>query len=176
MTLEEAKEFYFQYYGFSFHMGREEPARYDGFHSLGLGKETLSAWDEELLDGLFDELRTRRDRVWIPHGNILKVIGRKYCDVGKNLGRLLGEMEHMTDLDLFQTTLVIENMAGRTEHMKDGGVYIVCSCSGPAVRMNDVMEMLISLYGADHPADDRFSQAVSRYRSAYGTWTAHFRI
>ena len=63
MTLEEAKEFYFQYYGFSFHMGREEPARYDGFHSLGLGKETLSAWDEELLDGLFDELRTRRPRL-----------------------------------------------------------------------------------------------------------------
>ena len=31
MTLEEAKEFYFQYYGFSFHMDREEPARYNSF-------------------------------------------------------------------------------------------------------------------------------------------------
>ena len=75
MTLDEAREFYFQYCGFSFHTDREEPAKYGSFRMLGLGKEVLSAWDEELLDGLFADLRLRRDRVWVLHGNILKIIG-----------------------------------------------------------------------------------------------------
>lgn len=176
MTLDEAREFYFQYCGFSFHMDREEPAKYGSFRMLGLGKEVLSAWDEELLDGLFADLRLRRDRVWVLHGNILKIIGRNYCETGRNLARLLDEMERMSDLDLFQITLIIENMAGRTERMTDGGVYVFCRYSDLAGRMNDVMERLIAVCASGFPEDDRFHRAVHRYRLAYGTWTAPNRI
>ncbi len=171
MTLDEAKEFYLQYRGFSFHMDREEPAKYGSFRMLGLDRETLSAWDEELLDGLFADLRLRRDRVWIGHGDILKIIGRNYCDTGKNLSRLLDEIECMTDLDLFQNTLIIENMAGRNERMTDGGVYVFCRYSDLAGRMNDVTERMISACAAGDPVDERFRQAVRRYRLAYSTWT-----
>ena len=54
MTLAEAKEFYFKYNGFSFHMDREEPAKSGSFRMLNLGKDTLRKWDEELLDHYFD--------------------------------------------------------------------------------------------------------------------------
>jgi len=50
MTGEEAKEFYQSYLGSSFHMGREEPERYDSFMRLGIGEDVLREWDEELLE------------------------------------------------------------------------------------------------------------------------------
>ena len=48
MTKEEAKEFYQSYLGYSFHMGREEPAKYESFRRLGIGEDVLREWDEEL--------------------------------------------------------------------------------------------------------------------------------
>ena len=134
MKLEDAKRFYFQYDGSSFHMDREEPAKFNSFKMLNLGEETLKAWDEAYLN------------------------------------RLLDEMEKMERLDTFNMTLVIENMAGRTESMNDGGVYTVCRLSGLAMRMNDIVERLIGACYARHDTDDRFEKAVRRYRSAYVRW------
>ncbi len=170
MTREEAKRFYFGYLGFSFHMDREEPARYNSFRMLEIDKETLRQWDEELLENLFEELRERPDRAWATHGNILQVIRRNNCDTGKYLGRLLDEMERMESLGAEQLTLVIENMAGRTEAMTDGGVHIVCRYPELALRMNDVMERLISACSADPAAGGRFEKAVRTYRSACFKW------
>ena len=170
MTLEEAKEFYFQYGGHSFHMGREEPARYDSFKMLDLGADILRKWDEELLDGCFQRLWADPSRVWVLHENILQIIRRNKCDVNKYLSRLLDEMEKMERLDLFNITLITENMAGRNEPMNDGGVYIFCRNSDLAVKMNDITERLISSCSAKYIVNDRFEKAVRRYRSAYHKW------
>lgn len=170
MTLEEAKEFYFRYLGSLFHMDREEPAAYGSFKMLGLGKDTLREWDEELLDGLFQKLWSEPDRVWAAHERIVRIIARNNCDTQKNVGRLLDEMEKMEDLDEFNATLIIENMAGRTDPMNDGGVYAVCAYSGLAARMDDIMERLIAACSAHHEADARFDEAVRRYRSAWCRW------
>ena len=170
MTLENAKEFYFQYNGSSFHMDREEPAKYGSFRMLGLGKDTLSEWDRELLDGLFLNFWSEPERVWISHGTILQIIRRNNCDTEMNLSRLLDEMERMDDLPLFTLTLIIENMAGRNEPMTDGGAYVVCEYSDLAERMNDVTEHLIAACSARQKTDDRFEEAVRRYRSAYRKW------
>ena len=56
MTPEEAKRFYFEYNGFSFHMGREEPSRYNAFRALDIDPDTLKRWDEELLGNCFGKL------------------------------------------------------------------------------------------------------------------------
>ena len=170
MTLEEAKEFYFQYKGYSFHMDREEPAKYSSYRALGLGADVLKGWDEELLDGLFDRMKADPDRAWTAHGDILQIIGRHYCDTEEYLARLLDEMEGMDSLSAHVMTLIIENMAGRTEPMKDGGVYVYCKYSHLAERMNDVMERLIAVYTADEEAGKRFQDAVRRYRKAYAKW------
>ena len=170
MTLAEAKEFYFKYNGFSFHMDREEPAKSGSFRMLNLGKDTLRKWDEELLDHYFDRLWSEPEHTWGFHKTILDIVRRKNCDVDKCLGKLLREMEKMEDLDLFNMTLVIENMAGNTEPQKDGGVYVFGRYSDLAGRMNDVMEHLIAVYPQSHEVNDRFTRAVYMYRKAYGKW------
>ncbi len=170
MTLEEAKEFYFRYNGFSFHMDREEPRKYNSFRNLDIGKDVLEKWDEELLDDYFRSLSSAPDRAWVSHGNILKIISRNNCDAEKYLSLLLDEMENMEDLDLSNTTLLIENMAGRTEPMTDGGVYIFCKYPDLAEKMGRVMERLIDQCSAKYKADERFEEAVRRYRRSYDTW------
>ena len=170
MTLEEAKEFYFQYKGYSFHMDREESAKYNSYRELGLGEEVLKEWDEELMGGLFDRMKADPDRAWAAHGDILQIIGRQHCDTEKYLTRLLEEMENMDHLSTGVMTLIIENMAGRTEPMKDGGVYVYRDHPILAERMNAVMERLIAAYTVDKEAGKRFQDAVRRYRKAYAKW------
>lgn len=171
MTLEEAKEFYFQYLGSFFHMDREEPAKAGSFRMLGLGRATLRAWDEELLEGIFRSFRSDPERVWVRHGEVLKIAGRNNCDTDKYLGMLLREMEDMEGLDLFNITLIIENMAGRNEAQNDGGVYVFCKYSSLAVRMNDITEHLIETCCREFGADERLERAARRYRKAFGKWS-----
>ena len=171
MKLEEAKEFYFKYNGFSFHMQREEPDKYSSFKMLNLGKDTLRKWDEELIDRYFDRMWSEPEHTWVYHKTILDIVRRNNCDVNKCLAKLLWEMEKMEGLDLFNMTLVIENMSGNTEALKDGGVYVFCKSSDLAGRMNDVMEHLIAVYAQSHEVNERFTRAVYRYRKAYGKWS-----
>ena len=109
---------------------------------LGIKKETLRQWDEELLEDLFGQLRTGHERAWATHGNIIKVISRGNCNVRANLGRLLDVMEHMDSLEPGDLALVIENMDGRTASKKDGGAYLFRSCPELADRMESIMERL----------------------------------
>lgn len=176
MNLEEAKEFYFQYSGFSFHMGREEPVKYNSFMKLDLSKSVLREWDEELLDNCFARLWSDPGRVWVFHEKILEIVRRYNCDANQYLSMLLNEMEKMENLDAFNITLIIENMAGRTETTKDGGVYLFCKASGLSVRMNDITERLINSCSAKYGVDDRFEEAVRHYRSAYDTWGTSKRL
>ncbi len=172
MTLEEAKEFYFQYDGHSFHMDREEPARFNSFRMLEIGKERLREWDEELLDRLFRDMWSDPERIWITHGRILKILQRKNCDMKKYLSRLLDEMEKMDQLETDQMTLIIENMAGRNEKMSDGGVCLFCSCSDLAERMKDIEDRLIESCLTLHGTNKRFDKAIWRCRRAYDKWSA----
>ena len=167
MTLEEAKEFYFQYYGFSFHMDREEPARYNSFMMLELNPETLRQWDEELLEDLFSHFQDDPGRIWTRHETILKIISRNRCDSQYYMNRLLDEMAKMESLDLLNATLIIENMAGRTDAMKDGGAAVFFRLGGPVSRMNEIMEHMIETCRENNETDQRFAEAVHRYRQAY---------
>ncbi len=170
MTLAEAKGVYFQYYGQGFQMDREEPLKYESFRQLDLKETVLKTWDEELLDQLFQELWSKPDRVWITHGIILKTIRRGHCDMQQYLQRTIDEMAKMNDLDLFQQTLIIENMAGRTESMKDGGVYVFYRYPKLSKKMNDVMERLIASQRKEQERNKRYEDAVKHYRSAYDKW------
>ena len=151
-------------------MDREEPLKYSNFRQLSLGKETLRIWDKELLEDLFKNLWQQPGHVWNRHGEILKIIRRNHCDATKYLERLLDEMKKMNDLDLFELTLVIENMAGRTESMKDGGAYVFHRYSKLSERMNEIVERLIEANQADLEGNQRYREAVFRYRRAYDRW------
>lgn len=171
MTLDEAKDLYFSYLGFMFHVGREEPEKYDSFRMLDIKKDTLKQWDEELLDGLFANLWTKPDRIWSLHSRIIGIIRRGYCDTERYLGRLLDEMERMEGLSPDQLTIIIENMAGRNEPLNDGGVYIFSRHHGFGARMNDIVWRLIAARSAYPDPDGRFSRAVLTYRKSCSKWS-----
>ncbi|MBQ3394080.1 MAG: hypothetical protein IJG64_02885 [Oscillospiraceae bacterium] len=170
MTPEEAKRFYFEYNGFSFHMGREEPSRYNAFRALDIDPDTLKRWDEELIRNSFEKLWSDPERAWAVHGTILDIIRRKNCDVRRELSRLLGEMEKMDSLSCSSITLILENMAGRTESLKDGGVILFSGYPSLGVRMQKVTDKLIAAGIATGEADERFRKAAGRYRSACTKW------
>ena len=166
MTKEEVKEFYQSYLGFSFHMGREEPGKYESFRMLDLGEDVLTEWDEELLEQQFGKLWSEPGRVWARHGNMIGIIGRGHCDTERYLGRMLDEMQRMEDLEPYELTLIIENMAGRTESGKDGGAYLFRSHPELKERMRDVMQRIIAARSADPDIDERARRAINRYRKA----------
>ncbi len=145
-------------------MGREEPAKYESFRMLDLGEDTFREWDEELLEQQFRKLWSGPGHVWTYHGNIIGIIRRGHCDAGRYLDRLLDEMQRMEDLEPFEMTLIIENMAGRTESGKDGGAYLLRSHPGLQKKAEDVMQRLISARSADPGMDERAQRAISRYK------------
>ena len=176
MTLVEARKFYFEYCGYSFHMGREEPVRYSSFSKLNLSEETLGRWDQELLDGYFEKMSTDRENAWVSHGHIIRIIMRNHADAEANLIRLLNAMTEFDDLDLFNLTLILENMAGRTSALSDGGVRVCCCFSDQAERMNEIMEHLIESFRSRENVDGRFESAVLQYRRAFIKWNSPAEI
>ena len=182
MTQEEAKEFYFDYYGYGFHMSREEPGRYSAFRSLHLPGEVLKAWDKELLEDLFRKMRSDPDHAWIAHGHILGILKRGNCDVSAWASRLLDEMESMDRTDAKNRILITENMVGRNGDLSDGGAYLICRFTPFAGRMDQVMEHLmrtVDIYdgslseekrGWEKPAE-RCRRAAENYRTAVRKWS-----
>ncbi len=175
MTIREAKEFYFRYDGSAFHMDREEPGRYGGFKMLHVGNDVLRGWDEEILDGLLEKLGTEPEDAWRYHEKMIRIIRHGYCDAEKYLGMMLDGMENMQDPDMFNVTLILENMAGRNEPLNDGGVHTVFRYSALAPRMNDVTERLIAECSSAYDTDERFDRAVNRYRASYSKWSREFQ-
>ena len=177
MTLAEAKDFYFAYKGYSFHMGREEPSRYNEFKKVCPDKSVLKEWDEELLEGLFKDLSSDQEHAWIAHGHILKIAFRGNCDAGLWGERLLREMEHMDSLDAKNRILITENMAGRTEKLTDGGVFFFCRYTGLEKEMHRIMLRLLDIpvypdeFEGEQPGwadpQERYQRAKSSYLQAY---------
>jgi len=181
MTLDEAKAFYMRYKGYGFHMGREDPSIYESYRSLHIDKTRLRDWDEELLDELFRELCTEPEHAWITHGHIIDIIKRGNCDVDSWSGRLLDEMSSMGGLDARNKILIIENMAGRSTLLDDGGVYLFCEKSSLGKKMKTVMSGFMDFrlsaeesLPSGQPGWDnivlRFDNARADYYRACGKW------
>lgn len=168
MTLEQAKEFYLRYSGIQFHMGREEPGLYSRFQSLGLTKDQLGIWDEEILADLFEKLWDNTENTWMLHSKISEVIQRKNCNIGLNTTRLLDEMEKMDALDEMNRILIIENMAGRDANFKSGMCCFICSYTGFSDRMNRIVKKIACVPAEYTP--DRLEKAVKNYSSAYARY------
>ena len=168
MTIEEAKAFYLGYKGYTFHMDREEPVRANMFRMLQLGSETFREWDEELLEERFGCLRADPARAWTAHGDILRILERGYCDTGRWAERLLEEMDRMDRLEPEVRTLILENMAGRTESQKDGGICFFCRKTGLEEKMKETLERLM---GIPDPQDgERLERARKACRRACAKW------
>ncbi len=175
MTLSEAKGYYFKYNGHGFHMMREEPQTYSVYKTLQIMPETLKEWDEELLRKNFREMREQPEHAWVYQGEILEIMSRGRCDAEDWTSKLLHAMERMTVLDKHCKILIIENMAGRTEPQKDGGVYFICRNTRLETRMQEVMGKLMDFSCDENDNTEkrgwgdvrgRYLRAVSSYERA----------
>lgn len=164
MTWEEAKEFYFRYEGHAFHMDREDSAGYEAFRRLAPGRDLLKRWDEELLEGL---LRAGGRPFWSRHERALQILRRGLCDPALWGGRLADVLEQ-EEPDPHEAALLLENMAGRSESMTDGGVYILRECPAVLTRTDRALSRLTE--GAAGEPDERLERAIRRYRAAYKKW------
>ena len=179
MNLEEAKKFYLKYGGREFHMSREEPDRYREYRTFPVSQEMKREWNEELIRNAIRDMWVYPERVWIYHGNVLDYLHRPDCNTEVWAARLLDEMEKMPQLDKKNKVLIIENMAGRSANMQEGGVWFYCACTGLGSRMNEIMEQIMDFSCEDEPPrglgwenmQKRLDKACARYRKLYAEFS-----
>ena len=179
MNLEEAKEFYLKYGGREFHMSREEPDKYREYRAFPVSQEMKREWNEELIANAIRNIRTYPDRASSFHFSVLEYLRRPGCNTEVWAGRLLDEMEKMPQLDKKNRILIIENMAGRSANMQEGGVWFYCACTSLGSRMNEIMERIMDFSCEDEPPrglgwenmQKRLDKTCARYRKLYAEFS-----
>lgn len=161
---EKIREFYKQYDGHSFHMAREEPAKYNSW-IVPLPEEIRRKWDQEIIDDLFASLWDDDSRVWSRHYRLIELIKRNKNE--NNIERFLDEMEKMPTLDKRSKIIIIENMAGRDEG-HNGGYRLVCQFPHYVDRLNSIMERIMdfTLEESDRSDDLGWQDITGRYQRA----------
>ena len=161
---EKIREFYKQYDGHSFHMAREEPAKYNSW-IVPLPEEIRRKWDQEIIDDLFASLWDDDSRVWSRHYRLIELIKRNKNE--NNIERFLDEMEKMPMLDKRSKIIIIENMAGRDEG-HNGGYRLVCQFPNYVDRLNSIMEKIMdfTLEESDRSDDLGWQDITGRYQRA----------
>ncbi len=159
------KDSYMKYNGSTFHMAREDRDAYNLYKVLTPGPQTLSEWDEELLDSLFSKLWENDDSFWWMHSRIIEVLNRKHVDIDRWVSRLLDEMEKTENLNNQSRIIVIESMSGRNSKEEDGGVHLICTETKYELRMVEVMNGLIN-FPCDIKLATRYVKAVDSYEEA----------
>ncbi len=175
MTIKDAERFYKIYNGYTFQMGREEPAKYDAFRELKIPDDMLREWDLDLIAQGFEHLWDEEKNVWSRQGDLLEVIKRFGKGAGVYVDPLLQEMEKMDRLNKQNRILIIENMSGRDREYKSGGVYFICTNTDQAEHMNEVMKKIMDFTCTDkdnleYPGwtdiNGRFTAAKNAYKRA----------
>ena len=175
MKLEETKEFYMKYGGREFHMSREEPDKYREYRAFPVSQEMKREWNEELIANAIRNIRVYPDRAWSFHFSVLEYLRRPGCNTEVWAARLLDEMEKMLQLDKKNKVLIIENMAGLSANMQEGGVWFYCTCTGLGRRMNEIMERIMDFSCEDETPQGmgwenmqkRLDKTCARYRKLY---------
>ena len=161
---EKNREFYKQYDGHSFHMAREEPAKYNSW-IVPLPEEIRRKWDQEIIDDLFASLWDDDSRVWSRHYRLIELIKRNKNE--NNIERFLDEMEKMPTLDKRSKIIIIENMAGRDEG-HNGGYKLICQFPQYIDRLNSIMKSItdFTIEERDKSDDMGWQNISDRYEKA----------
>ena len=137
LTIEDAKALFVRYDGSLILMHREDPKVYDRFREL-VTDEVHQQWLCELTEFHFKEWHKTPEGLWVHHSRLIGLISQLKGDIRSYIDRLLDGMMSMP-ADALQVILMIENMAGRTASMQDGGCYLIASRTHAAGKMQEVM-------------------------------------
>ena len=180
MLLSDAKELYIKYNGDGYKMYLDNIPLHNEYLELNIPERTLAEWDEEIIAGYFDKLHDEPDRVWAVQDTIIKMLRKGRCDYLKWCGRLLDELEGFGYLDKKSKILVIENMAGRDQKLREGGAYLIITKTPYARRLDMIMQEFMDFYVSEddnrselgwHDIRDRYNRAVLKYNRVYRKWT-----
>jgi len=122
MNLMEAKNFFKQYGGFHFHMGREEPDRYRRYLDLGISEETEDEWRENLVEAALDLTEGADDPIpWLRSLNDqLRSFHRVRPDYCLQLLESIRALQKGTDA---RRAAALKLLAGSTPNGKSGALY-----------------------------------------------------
>ncbi len=137
LTIDDAKEWFVRYDGGLFSMHRDDPKAYARFCEL-VTEDVHQKWLKELVELHFAKWHESPDAVWTHHRRLIGLISQLHGDIRAYIDRLLDAMAGMPT-DPLQVTLMIENMAGRTDPQRDGGCYLIVSRTHAAGEMQRVM-------------------------------------
>ena len=173
MDIFEAKRFFKYYDGHDFHMGREEPEKYDAFRKLGISDEQKEQWRQEIIKkklGMLGKPEDLSDKVsttlsaWAVHSELIDVINKSSTLKKENIEKTAEVMKGFTELDLKQKVLIVENTAGR--YFDDGILRAACQY-GVIPQIKEATDMIIASCSADKHRDgelwERFNDAVKDY-------------
>ena len=167
MTTEEAKNFFKQYGGFHFHMGREEPDRYRQYRMLEITDETEDEWRSNLVDASLDSMEVP-GRQWLWFFNLnrqLRAFHRKrpeYCRV------MLERARQLTGAEPMQRLALLKVLAGDDRNCAAGAIRTLYDCGTDREELRQLVEEMGNFepYPAtDVPASER-EEAMARCRRA----------
>ena len=136
MDLQEAQAFFLQYNGLEFHMFHDDPRRYRAFQALSIPQATLEEWRQQLIAEHFAHLEAPAGRGTFSLAllRLLEVLAQSTAPVQTHCRRLIRLLSAAEGLEEAQKLRVLELMAGREGDGHDGGVWLVCTRSGPGPR------------------------------------------
>lgn len=124
MTIEEAKNYFKQYGGFHFHMGREEPSRYRDYCRLNITPEQEDLWRDNLIEAAFELLEGDPLPWYVSLCHQIKESTRRR---GEFALRLYRETERLMEAPAIVRAGLLQYMAGSAHDNRNGAICVMHS-------------------------------------------------
>ena len=123
MTLKEAEIFFKRYNGHGFHMLREESKVYREYNQLGISKKQEDIWREQKIEEYHECIYSEKEKAWVYFGHIIEMMHDLTEVSDELLERLLDALWQISELDVRQRILAMEDMAGRNDNSRSRSGY-----------------------------------------------------
>ncbi len=163
MTLEQAREFFRQFNGSSFHMSREEPQLLKQFEEMNISNEQKDQWRLQLAQEYLDSINRDNPQSWSLFSRLTEVLKPVKTFTDRQEDMIIEAIERQTGSDLLTRTISLETICGRTYDYHDG---IIAYFRKMGYDMSRLKEASDSLFEEDGNTDDsRFAKAIRLYHS-----------
>lgn len=141
MTREEAKNYFKQYGGFHFHMGREEPLRYREYCRLNITPEQEDLWRENLVEAAFDLLEGAEEPLrW--YFALCEQVRASVRRKNEFSHRLYQETEKLVEGPAILRAGVLQYMAGSAHDNRNGAICVMHSGGISKNELTDLTERM----------------------------------
>lgn len=168
MTIEEAKELFMSFDGFEYHMWHDATAQYEEFRDLHIPDTVKEEWRQEIISNLFAQLEKepKDQKYWVYVDVLLKVIVASKMNIEKNSKHFLDVLDGCDWMDSHIKTVLIENMAGRTESLEYGGINFIGTHTDLLDQLHSVLDKF-SKFSCSDSERKRYVTALDTMQRAF---------